>query len=115
MHQAMLNLLRHIHSVDISELLEYINKLKENNLDIQECLDFMQIWYRDVLLYKVTRDINLLIFKDEFKTINEISTHSSYGGLEAIEKAIDKAKIRLNANVNMELTMELLLLVMKEN
>jgi len=101
--------------VGLSELLDYIGKLKENDLDIQECLDFMQIWYRDVLLYKVTRDINLLIFKDEFKTINEISTRSAYSGLETVVEAIDKAKVRLHANVNMELTMELLLLVMKEN
>ena len=36
-------------------------------------------------------------------------------GLEKIQKAIDKAKIRLDANVNMELAMELMLLVMKEN
>ena len=115
MHQAMLHLMRHIHDVGLSELLDYIGKLKENDLDIQECLDFMQIWYRDVLLYKVTRDINLLIFKDEFKTINEISTHSAYSGLETVVEAIDKAKVRLHANVNMELTMELLLLVMKEN
>ena len=36
---------------DISGLLDYIHKVKEENLDIRECLDFMQMWYRDCLLY----------------------------------------------------------------
>ena len=115
MHQKVLRLLRQIKQMDISELLDYIRKMKEDNLDIYECLDFMQMWYRDVLLYKVTKDMNLLIFKDEYKSINEISTGSAYDGLEKILEAIDKARVRLDANVNMELAMELMLLVMKEN
>lgn len=115
MRQEVLHMLRHIKEMDISELLDYIRKLKEDNLDLDECLDFMQMWYRDVLLYKVTKDMNLLIFKDEYKTVNEISKNSAYDGLEKILEAIDKARVRLDANVNMELAMELMLLVMKEN
>lgn len=115
LHQGMLNLVRHISDMDISELLNQIRDMKEENYDINECLDFMQMWYRDVLMYKVTKDINLLIFKDEYKAINEISERSAYDGLEKILEAIDKARVRLDANVNMELAMELMLLVMKEN
>lgn len=115
MYQEVLHLLKHIGDMDISELLDYIRKLKEDSVDIQECLDFMMMWYRDVLLYKVTTDINLLIFKDEYAKFKEISDRSSYDGLKRILEAIDKAKVRLNANVNMELAMELMLLVMKEN
>lgn len=115
MRQEVLHLLKHVKDADISELLDYIRKLKEDNLDIYECLDFMQLWYRDVLLYKVTKDINLLVFKDEYQSINEISQVSGYDGLEQILDAIDKARVRLDANVNMDLAMELMLLVMKEN
>ena len=115
MRQKVLHLLKHVKDADISELLDYIRKLKEDNLDIYECLDFMQLWYRDVLLYKVTKDINLLVFKDEYRSINEISQVSGYDGLEQILDAIDKARVRLDANVNMDLAMELMLLVMKEN
>ena len=114
MHEEVLRLLKSIQKMDISELLEYIRKLKEENLDIYECLDFMQMWYRDVLLYKVTKDMNLLIFKDEYRAINEISMNSSYDKLERVLEAIDKARVRLDANVNMELAMELMLMVMKE-
>ena len=73
------------------------------------------MWYRDVLMYKTTKDINLLIFKDQFPAIKEMCTASGYDGLERILAAIDKAGIRLDANVNTELVMELLFLSMKEN
>ena len=75
----------------------------------------MQLWYRDVLMFKVTKDMNLLIFKEEYSAINDMSKNSSYQGLEAVLESIEKARARLRANVNMELVMELMLLVMKEN
>ena len=115
LYGELLDLLKNLEKSDISELLERIRKMKEDKLDIHQCLDFMQMWYRDVLMYKTTKDINLLIFKDEFSTVNAMSTVSGYEGLERILTAIDKARIRLDANVNMELVMELLLLTMKEN
>ena len=87
--------------------------MKEQNFDIGEVLDLMQFWYRDVLMFKVTKDMSLLIFKNEYKMINETGEKVDYAGLEAILAAIDTARTRLNANVNMELAMELLLLTMK--
>ena len=115
MYEEILHLVKHLKEMNISELLDYIKKLKDDSLDIYECLDLIQLWYRDVLMFKTTKDINLLIFKNEYGTINEMSQKSSYEGLDRIIKAVDKAKIRLDANVNMELAMELMLLVMKEN
>ena len=114
-YQTMLALLKHLRSMDIAELMETIRKLKEDNLNLHECLDFMQLWYRDVLMFKVTKDMNLLIIKEEYSAINDMSKNSSYQGLEAVLEAIEKARGRLRANVNMELVMELMLLVMKEN
>ena len=115
LYRAVLTLLKNIKNMDLPALLEFIKKLQEDHLDINECLDFMQLWYRDILMYKVTKDMNLLIFKDEYKTVSEICSHSSYEGLEAVLEAIDKAKQRLDANVNTELALELMLLTMKEN
>ena len=114
-YQTMLALLKHLRSMDIAELMETIRKLKDDNLNLDECLDFMQLWYRDVLMFKVTKDMNLLIFKEEYSAINDMSKNSSYQGLEAVLESIEKARARLRANVNMELVMELMLLVMKEN
>ena len=115
LHGEMLHLLKHVKEMDISELLDYIRKMKEENLDIYECLDFMQLWYRDILMFKVTKDMNSLIFKDEYSAVSSCCQKSSYEGLEEILSAIEKAKVRLNANVNTDLALELMLLTMKEN
>ena len=59
--------------------------------------------------------MNLLVFKNEYNSINEMSEKCGYDGFEKILQAIDKAKARLDANVNRDLALELMLLVMKEN
>ena len=104
-----------VKKADLSELLEDVKRWKDEGTDLHQCLDFMQMWYRDVLMYKTTKDVNLLIFKDEFSAVKAAGTVSGYDGLEKILNAIDKARVRLDANVNMELAMELMLLTMKEN
>ena len=75
----------------------------------------MMIWFRDILLYKATTDVNGLIFKDEVYDIKKQASKSSYSGIEAILEGLEKAKVRLTANVNFDLVMELLLLTIKEN
>ena len=92
-----------------------LKEMKEANLNINDCLDFMQLWFRDILMFKATKDTSLFIFKDEYKYIRKIADHSSFDGIEKILTAIDKVKVRLDANGNFELAMELMLLVMKEN
>lgn len=113
LYERTMNLLHYVETVDISMLLDFIREIKEQKFDLEEMLDLMQLWYRDVLMYKVTKDMNLLIFRDEYKLINETGQKVDYAGLEKILAAIDTARTRLNANVNMELAMELLFLTMK--
>ena len=115
LYKEVLTLLKNIKEMDIPMLLDYIKKLQEDNLDLFECLDFMQLWYRDILMFKVTKDINTLVFKDEYGVVSGLCQKSSYEGLETILNSIEKAKARLNANVNTELALELMLLTMKEN
>ena len=80
----------------------------------QECLNFILMWYRDVLVFKTTQKKELLIFKEEYPTIRAVGEKSSYIKLGKILDSINEAQMRLNSNVNMELALELMLLVMKE-
>ena len=109
------SLLKYIGDMDMSETVEAIKKISEYKFNIDDYLDIIAVWYRDVLLFKATSDANHLIFKEEIQYIRKVADKSSYEGIEDIIKAVESAKARLKANVNFELTMELLLLAIKEN
>lgn len=74
----------------------------------------LRIWFRDVLLYKTTKDMDCLIFQDDCKLIKEMSEKTEYADLNIILKAIDFAESRIKSNVNFDVTMEVLLLTIKE-
>ena len=109
------SLLKYIHDMEITDIMSAIKKINDYKIDINDYLDILSVWYRDVLLFKATNDANQLIFKDELQYIKKIANQSAYEGIEIILDALEKAKSRLRANVNFDLTMELLLLTIKEN
>lgn len=112
---SALQLIRRLKEIDLHEMMEAVKQISEYKLEINDYFDIMMIWYRDVLLYKATADVNHLIFKDEIYDIKKSASQSSYEGIEQILEALEKAKVRLNANVNFDLVIELLLLTIKEN
>ena len=101
--------------MEVSELIDYVKEVQEYKLSVQDYLDILALWYRDMVYFKATRDIDGIIFRDEIRTIRETVSLCSYEGVEEVMKAIENAKTRLSANVNFDLTMELLFLVIKEN
>ncbi len=101
--------------MELSEIVEAVNSVTAFKLEITDYLDIIAVWYRDVLLYKATRDMDTVVFKDQIDDIREQARKSSYEGIQLIISSLDKAKARLKANVNFDLVMELLFLTMKEN
>jgi DNA polymerase-3 subunit delta' len=97
------------------EKLEKIANTEEERFTKIDVLDLLAVWYLDVLMYKATKNVDMVVFKDRIGNIKEKATTSSYEGIEKILKGIENAKARINANVNFELAMELLLLTMMEN
>ena len=110
-----LELLKRIKDIDLNEMTQAVRHITEYKLEINDYFDLMRIWYRDILLYKATADVNRLVFQEEIYHIKKAASQSSYAGIEEILKALDKAKRRMRANVNFELLMDLLLMTMKEN
>ena len=108
-------LMKYIGEMEMHEIVAAIKKITEYKLEISDYLDIISVWYRDVLLFKATNDVNHLIFKEEIQYIKKVAGKSDYEGIENILEALERAKNRLSANVNFELTMELLLLTIREN
>lgn len=112
---SVLQLVKRLHEIDLYELTEAVKQIGEYKLQINDYFDLMMVWYRDVLYFKATGDVNGLIFKDEVYDIKRRAEKSSYNGIEQIIEALQKAQLRLSANVNFDLVMELLLLTIQEN
>ncbi len=110
-----IQLIKRLDDIELYEMTEAVKQISEYKLEINDYFDLMMIWYRDVLYYKATKDVNKLIFKDEVYDIKRQAEQSSYNGIETILEALQKAQVRLNANVNFDLVIELLLLTIKEN
>lgn len=113
--EEVVHLLRNIDEMNVSELMDAVKKCMTYKMEINDYLDMIAIWYRDVLIYKATKNVDRVVFSDQLRYIKARASKSSYEGIENILDAIEKAKARLKANVNFELTMELLLLTIKEN
>lgn len=112
---SALHLLNHIKKMEITDITAYVKGVSQFKLEINDYLDFLAVWYRDVLYFKATKDPNGLVFRDQVRVIADQTNMSSYEGLEKVLTALEKAKSRLGANVNFDLTMELLFLMIKEN
>lgn len=110
-----IHLLKYIDNMEIGEIVDAIKKIEEYKTSVSDFIDILMMWYRDVLMFKVTNDANLVIFSDEIKYIKEQANKHSYNGIESILVAMTKAKQRLVANVNFQLTLELMILTIKEN
>lgn len=111
----VLRLLKNIDEMPLYEVMEVIKRLSAYKLDINDYIDLMILWYRDVLMLKVTNNPNILLYKDEYMHISKQASVKEFEGIETIIKAMEKAKFRLRANVNFDTAIELMLLTIKEN
>lgn len=109
------HIVKNVHDMDVYELVEKVKQMSAYKTDINDVIDMIMVWYRDVLILKVTKDANTIVYKDEYRSLMEQAKRSSYEGLNEIINALERAKARLAANVNFDIAMEMMLLAMKEN
>ena len=83
-------------------------------MNINDYLDLMMMWYRDILVLKVTGNPDKILFKDQYSIIKDQATYLSFNELEDKQKAIESAKERINAKARMEDIMKLLIMSLKE-
>lgn len=110
----VLHLVKYIDEMKISEILEYLKHLAEDKAAIGDYLDLLLLWYRDVLLFKATRDTARVVYKEELLTLQKQAAGKSFEALEHIIGAFGTVRSRLNANVNFDTAVELLLLALQE-
>ncbi len=98
-------------TADINAVIKDISSYKDN---IEEYMDLLLIWYRDILIYKSCGEKGKIIFEDNKKHIREQAQKFSYESIEKVLKEIDGISGKLRINVNFDMVMELLLLTMRD-
>ena len=109
-----LQLLQQLPDKTLSDLAAFAKAKADKSSNTEGFLELLQMWYRDVLLYKATGSTGQLIFGEEVSHIKKMAVKGTYEGLNRMLNAIEEARTRLAGNVNAELTLEWLLLVAQE-
>ena len=109
-----LQLLGRIPEKSLSDLAAVAKVKAEKGSNAEGFLELMQMWYRDVLMYKSTGSSQSLIFREEQAGIKALANKLTYEGLNRILDTIEVTRSRLAGNVNAELALEWLLLTARE-
>ncbi len=99
----------------MSEINEAVKKASEYKDRINDYLDMLMIFMRDVLLTKAAGDDAKLVFAGEEPLLQRKSEEMSYEKINRIIEEINTVRNRISSNVNFDMSMELLFLTMKGN
>ena len=113
--EETLQLIRSLKERSLNELAAFAKAKADKGGNTEGFLELLQMWYRDVLLYKASDNSGSLIFGEEKQYIKRMAAKSTYEGLNRVLNAIEETRTRLAGNVNAELTLEWLLLVVQES
>lgn len=95
----------------VKDNVKVASEFKKN---INEYFNLLRMWFRDLLIYKSTKEDTHLVFQDDYIIIREMSEKYSFYNIDIILSAIAQAEERIKYNVNFEATIEVLLLAIKE-
>ncbi len=112
--EETISLLKSLKQKNVNDLAAVAKKKVEKGADPGAFLELLQLWYRDILLYKATKSTKHLIFSGEVQYIKKTAAACSFEGLNRILEAILQTADRISGNVNAELSMEWLLLTCRD-
>jgi DNA polymerase-3 subunit delta' len=97
--------------LNVFDSVKFFQIYKEN---IDELLDWMILWFRDMLILQETGSEKFLINSDKSVTLQRQFNRIGYEKITNSIKIIEKTKKNIKANVNFQLAIEIMLLSMQE-
>ena len=114
MKNVVVNILRNLDRESIADEIANIINLEGYKKEIKDCIELMILWFRDLLVLKTTGDANKLLFKEEYKYLNEQIAKRNYSAIEKAIESMEATKKRLDANVKFDTALEIMLMYMKD-
>ncbi|MCF0230483.1 MAG: DNA polymerase III subunit, partial [Parasporobacterium sp.] len=115
LYRSLMKLLRDIRDMDSTDFRNEYKLWRSENTDLNEVLDFLRLWFRDILVLSCTGRTDGLVFAGEKRSLASMASLTDADRVYRILDYIEKSSERLGANVNPELCMELLFITIKEN
>lgn len=112
--ELLQSLLKIIKDKDVITVFSTANYLKEHKENLDEILDFLMLWFRDVALYKELGNNRWTIHREYEDLIQEFSYYLSDDQINVIIEEINTSKNNRKYNINLQLNMETMLLKMQE-
>ena len=108
--KMIMTLLREIDQMNLYELGQWSENVKEYKLMIMDFLDIVTMWFRDIAVLKSTGDKKFLIFSEESVTLRNQCDILEFESLNYIFNMIEKTRAGIQTNVNPEASVELMLM-----
>ena len=82
--EEAVHLLREINDMDVDALEAAVKRVVSYKMNITDYLDVISVWYRDVLIYKATKNVDQVVFLISSDLSRIGQGKSSYEGIENI-------------------------------
>ncbi len=111
---SVVALVKGISKMTVADMVSMVKKVSTYKDNISEYIDLLELWFRDVLLYKAGKNKDIVIFKEELDCIRIQAEGFSYKKLEKIIETLEGVKSKLRLNVNFDMLIELLFLTIRD-
>lgn len=111
--EEIIDIIDNILSGDKVKIFNSIELFNQNKNSIDEIIDIILYWFRDLLVYKEIGDTELLINRDKIKLLSG-QTFLDISKINDIIDSVMKTKEYIKNNVNFQLAIETMLLSMQE-
>ncbi|MBM7623941.1 DNA polymerase III subunit delta' [Sporohalobacter salinus] len=113
--EIILDEIKKLNNLDLVELFELVQKILDYKEEIDNILESIITFYRDLLLYKGSQKEELLINFDYQEELSCLDQEYTFDEIQAIIEEIEKTNNLIqNTNVNLQLALEVMLLNIKE-
>ena len=96
----------------VTTLLAFSEKLAQEKDRLENALEILKIWFRDLMIYQLSPD--MIVNKDLSHTLKRLSEETAMNDLLSAYEAIQSAQEKINGNANPRLTLDVMMMKLTE-
>jgi DNA polymerase-3 subunit delta' len=96
----------------VTTLLAFSEKLAQEKDRLENALEILKIWFRDLMIYQLSPD--MIVNKDLSHTLKRLSEETAMNDLLSAYETIQSAQEKINGNANPRLTLDVMMMKLTE-